>query len=134
MANINLLLKQVSPTAMQVQNDNFKIIVDRPKAQGGGGEGLMGGQYLLAGIGGCFCSTLFAAAQSRDITIEGLNLVVNASLSDDLPKRFTNIELEVSYKECSHPEEFQKLLQIAEKGCISVNTMIQGIGFKVSNT
>ncbi|AXT20089.1 OsmC family peroxiredoxin [Flavobacteriaceae bacterium AU392] len=132
MGTIKIILKQNSETSVQLQHDQFKIIVDRPKEKGGGSEGLMGGQYMLTGVGGCFCSTLFAAAQSRDIQINGLKVIVEATLSDELPKRFTDIVLYTSYENCSHPSEFEKLLAIAEQGCISVNTMKKGVTFRAT--
>ncbi|NAS30764.1 OsmC family peroxiredoxin [Flavobacteriaceae bacterium R38] len=126
---VKIVLKQSSATAVQLQNGEFTITVDRPVEKGGGGTGLMGGQYMLTGIGGCFASTLFAAAQSREIEINGLKIEVNGSIGEELPKRFTDVTLDVSYETCSHPEEFEKLLTIAEQGCISVNTMKNGIAF-----
>jgi len=133
MATIEIQLAQNSPTSVQLQHQDFPIIIDRPVEKGGHGHGLMGGQYLLTGIAGCFCSTLFAAAQSREITIEGLQVNVTATLSEELPKRFTKVQLDVSYKNTSHPDEFDKLLVIAEKGCISVNTVKNGLNFNVSH-
>ena len=133
MALINLSLKQFSPTSVQLQHPEFSILVDRPKEKGGGGTGLMGGQYLLTGIGGCYCSTLFAAAQARNITIEGLRVEIVANLSEELPKRFSKINLKVSYDYCSTPEAFGTLLTIAEKGCISVNTIKNGMKFSCEN-
>jgi len=127
-------LEQCSNTAMQLQNDDFDVVIDRPREKGGGGKGLMGGQYLLLGIGGCFCSTLFAAAQSRDIQMEGLQVEVHGTLSEELPKRFTHVALLVSWQKCNQPSEFVKLLKIAEKGCISVNTIKTGLSFEVTQT
>jgi uncharacterized OsmC-like protein len=131
MEKISLTLEQVAPTAMQLSNDKFTIVVDRPTEKGGSGLGFMGGQYLLIGIGGCFCSTLFAAAQSRNIEIEGLSVHVVATVSEALPKRFTKVNLEVSYTTCTDKQAFNKLLTIAEKGCISVNTIKSGLAFSV---
>ena len=122
----------MSSTAVQLQHDNFDIKIDRPVTQGGGGAGLMGGQHLLLGIGGCFCSTLFAAAQAREVDIQGLEVNVFGTLSESLPKRFTDVELVTSYTSCSQEDEFPKLLQIAENGCISVNTIKHSMNFKVS--
>jgi len=123
MPTISLDLKQNGPSSMQLVHEQFAITVDRPIEKGGTGKGLMGGQYLLAGIGGCFCSTLFAAAASRDVSIEGLEVKVLATLSEDLPKRFTDVSLEVSCQKSSDEEQFSKLIKIAEKGCISINTV-----------
>lgn len=116
---------------MKLEHDQFSIIIDRPKEKGGGGEGLMGGQYLLMGVGGCFCSNLFAAAQARSIEVEGVKVKITGNISDDAPKRFTSIELAVSYASCSNEDEFPKLIRIAEKGCLSVNTLLNGAEVKV---
>ena len=131
MPTIKIQLQQNSETSVELQHDQFNITIDRPVSKGGNGKGLMGGQYLLAGIGGCFCSTLFAAAIARDIQIDGLSVTVSAELGETLPKRFTDISLNVSHDKCSHPEEFSKLLQIAEQGCISVNTIKNDVAFNV---
>lgn len=133
MATIQIQLNQNSETSVELQHDQFNITIDRPVAKGGNGKGLMGGQYMLAGIGGCFCSTLFAAAQARDIKIKGLSVTVSGELSEELPKRFTSITLDTTYKNCSHPSEFDKLLAIAEQGCISVNTIKNDVAFKVNS-
>ena len=132
MATIKIQLQQNSKTSVELQHDQFNITIDRPVAKGGNGKGLMGGQYMLAGIGGCFCSTLFAAAIARDIQIEGLNVDVSAELSEELPKRFTNILLDITHEKCSHPSEFDKLIAIAEQGCISVNTIKNNVAFNVN--
>lgn len=124
---MEITLKQTTGTSVQTTIEDFTINVDRPVSKGGGGSGLMGGQYLLIGIGGCFCSTLFAAAKSRGITFKGLTARVEAKLSDDLPKRFTAVSVDVSYSHCNHPDAVEKLLKIAEKGCISLNTVKRGL-------
>ncbi|MFC4221246.1 OsmC family protein [Flagellimonas marina] len=131
METIEITLEQQSSTGMKLNNSVLEIIVDRPKEQGGGGTGLMGGQYLLTGIGGCYCSTFFAAAESRGLEIKGLRVQIIAVKSTDLPKRFTEVKLLVSYEECSDKALFKKVLAIAEKGCLSINTIKNGTKFKV---
>ena len=133
MSKIKIHLKQHAQTSMQLENDVLKIIIDRPVAKGGGGEGLMGGQYMLTGIGGCFCSNLFAAAQARDVEIKGLTIDMTATLSDDLPKRFTDLDMEVSYESCSDESMFEKLMVIAEKGCLSMNTVKNSMAIQVKH-
>lgn len=132
MPGVILQLNQHSKTSMKLEHEQFSIIIDRPVEKGGGGEGLMGGQYLLMGVGGCFCSNLFAAAQARSIELEGVQVKITGNISEDAPKRFNSIELAVSYASCSKEDEFPKLLQIAEKGCLSVNTLLKGAEVKVS--
>ena len=45
---------------------------------------------------------------------------------------FESINLEVKNGTCGDKGEFSKLLEIAEKGCIAVNTIKNGLNFKVS--
>jgi uncharacterized OsmC-like protein len=133
MATIKIQLNQNSETSVELQHNQFNITIDRPIEKGGNGKGLMGGQYMLAGVGGCFCSTLFAAAQARDIQIEGLSVIVSAMLSEEHPKRFMSITLDATYENCNQPSEFEKLLTIAEQGCISVNTIKNDVAFNVNS-
>lgn len=128
---ISLELEQISDTAMRLVHENgpANIIIDRPLEKGGSGKGLMGGQYLLLGVGGCFCSTLFAASTERNIKIQGLKVTVNATIGEETPKRFSQIHLNISYEKCSHESEFKKLVKIAEKGCLSINTIKNGVNF-----
>jgi len=42
-----------------------RVLVDRPADKGGQDRGPMGGELLLAALGGCFMSNLIAAAAAR---------------------------------------------------------------------
>jgi uncharacterized OsmC-like protein len=131
MSNVKIHLKQCSKSAMELENDKLKIITDRPIEKGGEGKGIIGGKYLLTGIGGCYSSNLFAAAQSRNIEIKGLTLDITATVSDDAPKRFSKVDIAVSYQSCSNEQAFGKLMTIAEKACIAVNTVKKGLIFNM---
>ena len=132
MSNLKIHLKQCSKGAMQLENDKLKIITDRPIEKGGEGKGILGGKYLLTGIGGCYSSNLFEAAQSRNIKIKGLALDITATVSEDIPKRFSKIDIVVSYQSCSDEQVFDKLMTIAEKACIAVNTLKNGLIFNMN--
>ena len=128
---MNIAFKQITGTATLAQIGEYELTIDRPPSKGGGGAGPMGGQALLAGVGGCFASTLFGAAQARDLTITGLELNLSARLSETVPKRFESIRLDIVGGTCSDPGAFEKLIRIAEKGCISINTIKQGLSLSV---
>lgn len=128
---MNIKLVQKSATAVEVVREQYEVIVDRPVENGGGGQGIVGGKYLLIGIGGCFCSTLLAAAKSRDIIINGLTAEVTANLSHEGPPRFTDIEVTVGYISGTDNTTFGKLIIIAEKGCAVINTIKNSTNFKV---
>ena len=74
MSDLKIRLKQYSNSAMELENSKLKIITERPIEKGGEGNGILGGKYMLTGIGGCFSSNLFAAAKSREVQIMGLVL------------------------------------------------------------
>ncbi len=132
MSNLKIHLKQCSKSAMELENDKLKVITDRPIEKGGEGKGILGGKYLLTGIGGCYSSNLFAAAQSRNIKIKGLALDITATVSEDIPKRFSKVDIAVSYQSCSDEQVFDKLMTIAEKACIAVNTVKNGLIFNMN--
>lgn len=106
---------------MQLEYEDENILVGRSNNNLYSSNGLVGGEYLLVGIGGCFSSNLLAAAQSRKVRIIGLKVEVTAKISE-AHKSFNEINLNISYGYCSSPNEFEKLLKIAENGCISINT------------
>ncbi len=132
MDTITVQLKQNGETSSLLTFGEHNIVIDRPVEKGGHGEGPMGGQVLLMSVAGCFSSTLYAAAHARNLKIEGLEITVKAEISDSLPKHFESLNLEVKNGMCGDEGEFSKLLEIAEKGCIAVNTIKNGLNFKVS--
>lgn len=132
METIEICLEQTSKSAMTLKNENLLVITDRPVEKGGEGKGIVGGKYLLTGIGGCFSSNLLGAAQSRNIEIKGLTTKIQATISDDLPKRFSQVNIHVSYQFCSDEKSFKKLMTIAEKACIAINTVKYGLNLNVS--
>lgn len=83
----------------------------------------MGGQYLLIGIGGCFASNLLAALAARNIIVHGLTITVNAGITNQAPARFNPIAIQVSYASISDVHSLPKLIKIAEKACIAINTI-----------
>ena len=129
MPSIHLKLTQKDKTLSLVEAGAHQVHIDRPLAKGGSNQGPMGGQVLLMGIAGCFASTLYGAAIARDMTISNLGIEVEAEISPESPVRFTSIILHIIAGSCSEPDQFEKLLAIAEKGCIAVNTVKNGMNF-----
>lgn len=98
-----------------------KLMVDRPESKGGANWGAMGGEILLAGLGGCFMSNLLEAVRTRQAAIEKIYTTVTGTL-EGTPPRFTRIEL---YVTADYTDEAQllKLVTIAERSCIVANTL-----------
>ena len=89
----------------------------------------MGGELLLLALGGCFMSNLIAAAKARDVRIDDLSVDVQGTLAA-APPRFESIALEVRGQSADEAT-FDKLIQIAERGCIVHNTLAGSVRVEV---
>jgi putative redox protein len=81
----------------------------------------MGGELFLAAVGGCFMSNLLAAIRAREAAISGVRTEVVGTIADS-PARFSALELCVS-AESLNREELERLVEIADRGCIMMNTL-----------
>ena len=77
-------------------------------------------------------SNLLAAITARDAAISDVRTEVIGTIADS-PARFASIELRVSTGS-SDRELVEKLVEIAERGCIMVNTLRGKLDLKVSLT
>lgn len=128
MASIEVLLTQVGPSTTSGVARGHEILVDRPESKGGADRGAMGGEYMLMGIGGCFASNLLAAARARDIALSDLRLRVTAEIAD-APSRFSAIHVIVG--SALGRGELEKLVVIADRACISMNTIRSAVALTV---
>ena len=81
----------------------------------------MGGELFLAAIGGCFMSNLLAAIKAREAEVSDVYTEVIGT-PEGTPPRFSGVELSIS-ADCDDRELLQKLVEVAERGCIMVNTL-----------
>ena len=130
MPAVIVTVSQISATASSASVREHDLTMDRPEAKGGGNAGMMGGEALLAGLGGCFMSNLLAAAAARNILLSEVKAEVTGQLATEGPSRFTAIGLAVS-GDSSDPGEFAKLCAVAEKGCIVANTLRASVELSV---
>lgn len=129
MATIEIELNQNGPTTSEASVRGHRVVVDRPTAKGGDDNGPMGGELILAGLGGCFMSNLLAAIRARDADVTNAKTKVTATIADN-PARFSAVELSVS-ADCKDPALLEKLVTIAERGCIAANTLRGGLDLTV---
>jgi putative redox protein len=128
MPQVNVVLHQAGKTTSHGTARTHEVFVDRPEAKGGSDRGPMGGEYMLLGIGGCFASNLYAAAIARELPLNDLVVQVSAEVADT-PSRFASIALTVSSS--LERDEFEKLVTIADRSCISVNTVRSAVDLTV---
>ena len=89
----------------------------------------MGGELFLASVGGCFMSNLLAAIRARDAAVSDVRVEVVGVLAES-PARFTGLEIQVSAK-CGDRDLFEKLVEIADRGCIMMNTLRGAVEVKL---
>jgi putative redox protein len=75
-------------------------------------------------------SNLLAAAKARNIEINNATANIAGELADG-PARYTDIHMIVT-AQCSAPAELEKLVTIAERGCIVANTLAKAVNLTVS--
>ena len=121
MATATVKVEQISSTSSRGDARGHQLVMDRPEAKGGTNAGMMGGEALLNGLGGCFMSNLLAAAKARDIKISKARADIEGDM-EDAPSRFSAIRMSVS-AQCEPPGELGKLVTIADRACIAANTL-----------
>jgi len=121
MPTVQIQIEQTGPATSEATIRGHKVLIDRPEAKGGDDKGPMGGELFLASLGGCFMSNLLAAIRSREADISGVRAEVTGTLEEN-PLRYTAIDIAVS-ADGADTTELQKLVTIAERSCIMVNTL-----------
>ncbi len=130
MPTIKVKLNQVDATTTAAQIRNHAIDIDRPEAKGGNDKGAMGGELLLASLGGCFNSNLLAAVRARDLDIDDIAIEVSGELAE-APARFASIDMVVT-SALADRAEFEKLVLMCERACIVANTLKGSVDLTVS--
>lgn len=127
---IQVEVKQVGATTSEGSVRGHTVLVDRPTAKGGNDQGAMGGELLLIAFGGCFMSTLLAAIREREAAIANVVVTVDGTLVS-APSRFSDLHMTIR-ADYDDPELMQKMVTIAERGCIVANTLKDGVKLSFS--
>ena len=126
---IHVNVDQLDHSASRGQTRNHSLVMDRPEAKGGQDQGPMGGEALLMGLGGCFMSNLLAAAKARDVEVRDARAEIAGEISDG-PVRYTAIRMKVS-AHCQPADALEKLVTVAERGCIAANTLRNAVALTI---
>ena len=128
MPDITVSLTRSGDTASAAQIRDHRIVMDRPTEKGGENAGPMGGEALLAALGGCFMSNLVAAAQARDVELGDIDVSITGTLAGT-PPVYERIAMTVTGG--ASVESLPKLVTMAERGCIVANTLKAGLALTV---
>jgi putative redox protein len=126
---MKIQIRQVSPSTAEATLGRHRVLIDRPAAKGGADAGPMGGELFLASVGGCFMSNLLAAIKARDAAISDVQVEVVGFLAES-PARFSGVELRVA-AENRDRELLEKLVEIADRACIMMNTLRNKLDVRV---
>lgn len=127
---IHVSVDQISPSASQGKAREHTVVMDRPETKGGENRGAMGGENLLMALGGCFMSNLLAAAVSRESILSEVKLNITGTL-ESAPPRFTAVEMKI-VANYSEKTQMEKLVTLAERGCIVANTLKNALDLKIT--
>ncbi len=128
-ASVKVEVRQITTTASKAVARQHHVTTDRPEAKGGGDKGAMGGELLLMGLGGCFMSNLLAAVKARDAGVKDIRIDITGTLSE-APMRFAAIRLEID-ADYADRAEMEKLVTVAERGCIVANTLKDAVALSL---
>jgi len=123
-------VNQIGPSSSEGTAREHKTIMDRPEAKGGENRGAMGGEHLLMALGGCFMSNLLAAVQSREAEVSNVNLNISGTL-ESAPPHFSTVEMTIS-ADYQNKDQMEKLIKIAERGCIVANTLKNSVKLSIN--
>jgi len=121
MPSMNIQIRQIGSSASEALIREHRVVIDRPEEKGGSDQGPMGGELFLAAVGGCFMSNLLAAITARGAEVSDVRVEVRAT-PEGSPARFAAIEVGVSAK-CADQDLLGKLVEIADRGCIMMNSL-----------
>lgn len=130
MPTISVNLKQVNDATTAARIRGHALDIDRPQAKGGHDKGAMGGELLLASLGGCFNSNLLAAVHARDLDIDDIAIEVSGELAE-APARFAAIDMVVT-SAFADRATLEKLVTMSERACIVANTLKGSVDLTVS--
>lgn len=128
MPELQITLNRKGTTASEAHIRDHQIVMDRPTEKGGENAGPMGGEALLAALGGCFMSNLVAAAQARDVELGDIDVSITGTLAGT-PPVYESIAMTVTG--AASIESLPKLVTMAERGCIVANTLKAGLTLTV---
>ena len=127
---VKVTVNQIGPSASEGTAREHTAIMDRPEAKGGENRGAMGGEHLLMALGGCFMSNLLAAIQSREADVSNVNMDIFGTL-ESAPPHFSAVEMKIS-ADYNDREQMEKLITIAERGCIVANTLKDAVDLSIN--
>lgn len=113
-------------------NDNKTTLEIKPKTNGRG-SGVNGGELLFLSLATCYCNDVFREAESMNIIVHELKVVVNGEFGGrGDPARNVTFDVEISAD--ASDEKIKELLQLTDTVAEIQNTMRTSVPIKLRHT
>ena len=129
MPNVQVKVNQLGPATSEGVIRQHNVLIDRPEKKGGEDKGAMGGELLLASLGGCFMSNLLEAIRTREADIKDVAITIDGTLEGS-PAHFTAIDMTVKAIH-NDTSQLEKLITISERSCIVANTLKGSVDLRI---
>lgn len=127
---ISVKVNQIGTSTSRGMARSHEVTIDRPVDKGGEDRGPLGGELLLLSLGGCFMSTLLAAARTREVDLADAKITVEGRVGG-VPERVEAMHMRVSAT-YADVDTMRRLILLAERGCLVTNTLRDAVAISVT--
>jgi putative redox protein len=135
MSTRNALVKQIQGITFAGKADsNHWVMMDGSLEFGGSNAGTSPKELLLLSLGGCTGSDVISILTKSRAPVEGFEVHLNAKISNEHPKVFTEIHVEyVIYGDGIKPKDVERAIELSTTKYCSVTAMLRP-AVKLSNS
>jgi putative redox protein len=128
--SISVEVNQIGASTSRGVARSHEVNIDRPVEKGGEDRGPLGGELLLLSLGGCFMSTLLAAAKAREVDLSDVKISVEGRVGG-VPERVEAMHMRISAT-YTDADMMRRLILLAERGCLVTNTLRDAVAISVT--
>ena len=94
-----------------------KLITDAPPDNQGKGEYFSPTDLVATALGSCMVTIMGIAARTHNFNIDGTTMVITKVMSKDLPRRISEIIIDMTFPAGNYSDKEKKILEYAVKTC-----------------
>ena len=94
-----------------------KLITDAPPDNQGKGDHFSPTDLVATALGSCMVTIMGIAARTHNFNIDGTRMVITKVMSKDLPRRISEIIIELTFPVGDYTDKEKKILEYAVKTC-----------------
>jgi putative redox protein len=119
-------IKRISGAKFEGRNaDGNVIVLDGPPSVGGVGQGVRPMQLVLIGLAGCSAVDVLHILQKGRLTLDDLEVQVEAVRADAVPAVFTDVHMRFVASGDFPDDRLQRAVELSVDKYCSVATMLQ---------